>query len=274
MTETRGRYFNDTAESLSSLGLDGVVRVFLDLWGVLLDSDRMQGEYGRGLARYLSGRFGGDEGRWVQAHNEAWTAYVGAIESPDWDRGQWADAVDRLDARFAVSILERMHVDWRPADPVVFSRELDLRVMSSVNAGFPDARHAVEGLREAGHAVYVATQATDANARGSLIGAGLLDGLAGLFTGSSQNAPKTQRAYWDRALATLAAPPASCVLVDDRADYLAAAASTGIEGLLLDRDGVYEPETMPRFVRATLRNLAGLPHFVDVLASEDRRTSE
>ena len=46
-------------------------------------------------------------------------------------------------------------------------------------------------------------QATDSNARGSLTGAELLDGLAGLFTGTSQDASKSHRTYWDRALAAL-----------------------------------------------------------------------
>ena len=60
------------------------------------------------------------------------------------------------------------------------------------------------------------------------------------------------------------------MLVDDRVDYLAAAHAAGVKGLLLDREGVYEPETMPAFVHATLRNLAGLPHFVDTLEAERR----
>ncbi len=241
------------------------MRVFLDLWGVLLDSDTMQREYGFALARYLGGRFGGEEGRWVAAHDAAWTAYVEAVESPGWDRARWGATVERLDANFAVSILERMHVDWRPADPLAFSRDLEFRMTSLIDARFPDARRAVERLRTARHAVYVATQATDSNARGSLTGAGLLDSLDGLFTGTSQDAPKAHRVYWDRALATLAVRPETCVLVDDRVDYLAAAHEAGLQGLLLDREGIYEPETVPSFVRATLRNLAGLPHFVGTL---------
>lgn len=247
------------------------MRVFLDLWGVLLDSDTMQREYGRKLAGYFHGRFGGDEGRWRDAHKASWTEYVVAIESPAWDRAHWAATMDRLDARFVVSILERMDVPWRPDDPLAFSRDLDQRVMSTINARFPDARAAVERLRADGHAVYVATQATEANARGSLTGAGLLDSLQGLFTGSSQDASKARREYWDRVLRTLAVPPEGCVLVDDRADYLAAAHSAGFQALLLDREGVYEPETMPSFVRATLRNLAGLPQFVETLEEEGRR---
>ncbi len=270
---TSGRYFNGAAQALRRRGFAGGVQVFLDLWGVLLDSDKMQREHGRTIARYLSGRFGGDEARWQTAHTAAWTEYVEAIESPRWDRAAWSATVDRLDGRFVVSLLERMDVPWRPQDPVAFSRELDLQVMSTIDARFPDARAAVERLHAAGHSVYIATQANEANARGSLTGAGLVDSVQGIFTGTSQDAPKTLRVYWDRILSATALPPETCVLVDDRVDYLAAANAAGFHALLLDREGVYEPETMPRFVRATLRNLAGLPHHVDVLEAERRHTS-
>lgn len=249
------------------------MRVFLDLWGVLLDSDTMQREYGRRLVRHLMERFGGDEARWLVAHNAAWTDYVQAVESTDWNRASWAATVDRLDGRFAVGLLERAGIAWRPPDAAAFARTLERDLMSTVNARFPDARAAVERLRAGGHTVYVATQATDSNARGALGGAGLLESLDGIFTGTSQDAPKTQRGYWDKVLAQVGGDPQSCVLVDDRVDYLAAAHALGVVGLLLDREEVYDPPRVPSYVKATLRNLAGLPHFVDVLASDAGHTS-
>src|SRR5438105_681087 len=51
-------------------------------------------------------------------------------------------------------------------------------------------------------------------------------------------------------------------VVDERLDYLEAAASVGILALLLDRKGAHRPEAMPPYVAATLRNLAGLPQWV------------
>ena len=242
------------------------VHVFLDLWGVLLDSDTMQREYGRRIAQHMRERFGGDEATWIEAHNAAWTAYVREAESMDWSAQPWASTVDRLDARFVTEILERAGVSWRPPDPVAFSRTLDLELMATVNARFPDARAAVERLRGAGHRVYVATQAGDSNARGSLTGAGLLESLDGVFTGTSQDARKSGRPYWDGILSTTRLPPAACVLVDDRIDYLAAADAVGFHALLLDRDGLFEGGAVPPAVRAVLRNLAGLPHYVDTLA--------
>jgi phosphoglycolate phosphatase-like HAD superfamily hydrolase len=249
------------------------VNVLLDLWGVLLDSDRMQREYGRELARRMVARFGGTEDRWLLAHTAAWTEYVRGTEAADWGGRPWSETVDRLDAAFAIGVLERMGVSWRPPDSVAFAHELDLGVMSGIDARFPDARTAVERLRSAGHRVFVATQATESNARGALTGAGLLDSVDGIFTGTSQNASKSRSPYWARARATLGGAALPGVAVDDRADYLAAAASAGFVALLLDREAVYEGETMPHHVRAMLRNLAGLPHFVEVLEAEARRTS-
>jgi FMN phosphatase YigB (HAD superfamily) len=249
------------------------VNVLLDLWGVLLDEDRMQRAYGRELARRMTPRFGGAEERWLRAHTAAWTKYVLGMEAADWGTRPWSETVDRLDAEFAMGLLERMEVSWRPPDPVAFAHELDRTVLSGIDARFPDARTAVERLRSAGHRVFVATQATESNARGALAGAGLLDSLDGLFTGTSQNAPKSQVGYWTRVRETLGGAGAPGVVVDDRADYLAAAASAGFVALLLDREAVYLKENMPTHVHATLRNLAGLPRYVEVLEAEARHTS-
>lgn len=251
----------------------GRVNVLLDLWGVLLDSERMQREYGRELARRMMERFGGTQDGWLRAHTAAWMEYVRRIEAADWSRQPWSETVDRLDADFAVGILERVGVSWRPPDAVAFSRELDVGVMSGIDARFPDARTAVERLRSAGHRVYVATQATESNARGALTGAGLLDSLNGLFTGTSQNSSKSRTEYWNRVRDTLAEPGLPGVVVDDRADYLAAAASAGYVALLLDREGIYSAEAMPPHVHATLRNLAALPHLVEILGTEGQDTS-
>ncbi len=247
------------------------MRVFLDLWGVLLDSEVMQREYGTRLAHAMAERFGRSPSQWAAAHTAAWTDYVRAVEAWDWSRGSWRTAAERLDAKFVLGLLERMGIPWRPEDAAAFSRELDLTVMPTVNARFPDARVAVERLRAAGHSVYVATQATEANARGALTGAELLASLDGLFTGSSQDALKSRPAYWGPIPAHLGVPAAECVLVDDRLDYLEAATTAGFAGLLLDREGLWDAAAMPSFVGAALRNLAGLPQFVEVLDAARHR---
>ncbi len=250
------------------------VHVLLDLWGVLLDSDRMQREYGSELGRQMAPRFGGDSETWVRAHTAAWTEYVREVERTDWSHGSWSETVGELDGRLALRILEGAGIAWRPPDPVAFSQELDRTVMSRISARFPDSRAALERLRSAGHRVYVATQASESNARSALTGADLLGALDGVFSGTSQDAAKSNRAYWERIRRSLDLPDGDGVVVDDRPDYLAAAASVGFRGLLLDREDVFRSTPVPRHIDAVLRNLAGLPHYVDVLASDARRTSK
>lgn len=226
----------------------------------------MQREYGRRFAARLRERFGGEDATWVRAHDGAWEAYVNAVEGTDWEARPWAETVDAMDARFIVDILRDAGVAWRPDDPGAFSRSLESEIMATVDARFPDARTAVDRLRSAGHRVYVATQASESNARGSLRGAHLLDHLDDVFTGTSQNAPKTRGVYWSQILERLSIQGRDCVVVDDRADYLRAAADAGFSALLLDREGVYEGVAVPAWVRAVLRNLAGAPQAVDLVA--------
>src|SRR5438477_446206 len=82
------------------------------------------------------------------------------------------------------------------------------------------------------------------------------------YTRRANEADWDARAYWAEVPRTIGARPSDCVLVDDRLDYLEAAASAGILALLLDRKGAHRPEAMPPYVAATLRNLAGLPQWV------------
>lgn len=239
------------------------MQVFLDLYGVLLDSEKMYRGYRDKVAELLAARFGGDAAAWKRAHDEAFVAYVNRVDSADWEARGWSDIVDELDARNLLEILERVGAADRPENPLAFARALEREAMVSVDARFPDARTAVERLRNAGHRVHVATGGSE-TADAALQGAGLLPLVDRLFTGHSQNTLKSRRPYWDRILQTLAVRGEDCVLVDDRLDYLEPAAAAGIAALLLDRKGYHRPEAMPPYVRATLRTLAALVPWIEM----------
>ena len=245
------------------------MHVLLDLYGVLLDHEKMFRGYRDRLAELLTARFGGDPDAWRRAHDEAWVAYLQQVNATDWDQRGYADVVDDLDARYLADMFDRAGVT-PPEDALSVSRELERQAMARVNARYPDARTAIERLRAASHRVYVATGGGETN-DAALRGAGLLDLIDGLFTGHSQDAQKGQPRYWQDIPAQLDAKPGDCVLVDDRLDYLEAAASVGILALLLDRKGAHRPEAMPTYVQATLRNLAGLPHWVELQTAPKRR---
>ena len=238
------------------------MHVLLDLYGVLLDHEKTFRAYRDRLSILLAARFGGDTEAWKRAHDEAFVTYTRHAHETDWDARGYGDVVDELDARHLLEIFERVGIASAPESPLALSRELEREALAGVNERYPDARSAIERLRAKGHRVYAATGGSETN-EAALRGAGLSDLIDGIFTGHSQQAHKSRPAYWAEVPSSIGASPRDCVLVDDRLDYLEAAASVGIAALLLDRNRAHRAEAMPPYVAATLRNLAGLPQWVE-----------
>ncbi len=236
--------------------------VFLDLWGVLADSRKMTPAYRQRAAEILWSRHGGSIEGWLRAHDVALAWYEEHMREPEtWERGSWIEVVSRADTEN----IERMFREAKvppPPDPHRLSVSLDLDVMSATDAAFPDARSAIARLRRDRHRVFVSTNATESNARGALRGAKILDELDGLFTGEMLNAGKTDPAYWRGIVDRLKVDPKRSFVVDDRPEYLKAAALVGFRCLLMDREARLPPAAMPPYVEAALRNLAGLPQYV------------
>jgi len=237
--------------------------VFLDLWGVLADSRKMTPAYRQRAAEILWSRYGGSIEAWLRAHDVALAWYERHMTDPTtWEHGSWIDVVTRADVENINRMFREASIS-PPPEPHRLSVALDLDVMSVIDAAFPDARPAVSRLKRGRHRAFVSTNATEANARGALRGAKLLDELDGIFTGEILNAGKTDPAYWRGIVERLRIDPKRAYVVDDRPEYLKAAALAGFRCLLIDREGRHPLATMPPFVEATLRNLAGLPQYVD-----------
>ena len=237
--------------------------VFLDLWGVLADSRKMTPAYRQRAAELLWSRHGGSIEGWLRAHDAALGWYEAHMADPEtWEHGSWVEVVSRADAENIARMFREAGIS-PPQDPHRLSVSLDLDVMSSIDAAFPDARPAVSRLRKGRHRVFVSTNATESNARGALRGAKILDDLDRVFTGEILNAGKTDAAYWRGIVERLRIDPKRAFVVDDRPEYLKGAALVGFRCLLMDREARHPLPTMPPYVEATLRNLAGLPQYVD-----------
>ena len=205
---------------------------------------------------------------WRRALAQAEEWYASHMDAADtWSHGSWREVVDRADAEGLVRTFRSVGA-VPPAEPLAMARALEREVMSGIDAAFPDARPAVARLKKAGHRVYAATNATESNARGALGGARLLGDLDGVFTGERMNAGKAKVGYWRRVREILAADESDPLVVDDRPDYLVAAESSGCIALLLDRRGKLATDRLPPSIRAVLRTLAGLPHYVDSLTHD------
>ena len=252
----------DILNSEEALRRASMADVFLDLWGVLADSRRMTPAYRQRAAELLWSLHGGSIEGWLRAHDAALAWYEAHMKKPEtWERGSWIEVVTRADSENIARMFREAKVP-PPSDPHRLSASLDLDVMSAIDAAFPDARSAIARLRKDRHRVFVSTNATESNARGALRGAKLLDELDGLFTGELLNAGKTDAAYWRGIVQRLQIDPKRSFVVDDRPEYLKAAALVGFRCLLLDREALHPLAAMPPFVDGTLRNLAGLPQYV------------
>lgn len=237
--------------------------VFLDLWGVLTDSLKMEAAYRQRQSEILHSRYGGSLDAWLRAHDVAYAWYTEHMEKPaTWEGATWLQVASRSGGESLVRTFREAGVP-PPENPPDLANAIEFEAMKDIDAAFPDARPAVRRLRASGDRVFLATAATEANARGALTGARLLDQLDGIVTGETQNASKSAAAYWQGIPARLGVDPKAAFVVDDRAKYLEAAAAVGFRCLLLDREGLHPPESMPPFVEATLRNLVGLPPYVD-----------
>jgi FMN phosphatase YigB (HAD superfamily) len=239
-----------------------MVDVFVDLWGVLADSRKMTPAYRQWIAEVLRSLHGGSMEAWLRAHDAAEAWYEAHLANPrTWEVGTWIEVVNRADAEHVARMFRETGVP-PPPNPLEVSKTLTLEGMSKIDSAFPDARPAVARLRKAGHRVFVATNATEENARGALAGAKLMDQVDGVITGENQNASKTNIAYWRGIVDRVRVDPAASFVADDRPEYLKAAAQARFRCLLIDREGRHPPAAMPPFVEATLRNLAGLPQYV------------
>ena len=239
------------------------MNVILDLWGVLVDEKKMNKEYNKHAASILASRFGGNPARWLDAYDMAWEDYQRRFRATDWDNKSWSDVVGELDVRLITDTLDAVGVQWRPSDVLSFARNLEFEVVSSVARCYPDVPGALRRLKEKGHEVHVATQAGEWNAIGALEGSGLLKEVKAIFSGSSQNASKDRKRYWTRVLEKIDSPPDNCILVDDRLDYLEAAASIGIGTILMDREKRTARHRLPQFVGSRMFTLTSLPHYVE-----------
>jgi FMN phosphatase YigB (HAD superfamily) len=236
--------------------------VFVDLWGVLADSRKMTPAYRQWIAEVLRSRHGGSMEAWLRAHDAAEAWYEAHMANPKtWEVGTWIEVVNRADAEQVVRMFRETGAP-PPPNPLGVSKTLTLEGMSKIDSAFPDARPAVARLRKAGHRVFVATNATEENARGALAGAKLLEQVDGVITGEIQNSGKTNIVYWRGIVDRIRVDPAASFVADDRPEYLRAAAQAGFRCLLIDREGRHPPAAMPPFVEATLRNLAGLPQYI------------
>lgn len=234
--------------------------VFLDLYGVLVDSAVMERAYNERMAAILQRRFGGDAGEWrrKQAESYVWYQQRGAEldrrDGRDREGDAWVEAVADLNASQLRYVLGRMGVAV-PTNLRALSEEIEEETVLGIDATFPDVRPALAALRADGHRTFLSTNANRSNAESALIGGGIREYFDGLLMLETARAKKDRPYYWRRAFEHAATEPSRAVVVDDHGPFLETAANLGARPIQLIRPGLRRP----RGRGPVIESLAELP---------------
>jgi len=236
--------------------------VFLDLYGVLADGRLMDRRYNERMAEILWRRYGGvlEDLRRLQAESFAWYQAEGAKlderPGPEREGDPWVEAVRRLNAGQVRWMFDRAGIA-PPPELAAFAEELEAEAVRGIDALYPDVKPALAALREAGHRLFLSTNANRSNAESALIGGGVRDLFDGLAMLETARAKKDRPYYWRRAFEIAATRPAEAVVVDDVARFLAPAAALGSRCIQLLRPGRPAGDRGPWRIIESLRALAG-----------------
>jgi len=221
----------------------GVAAIFLDLYGVLVDSVVVETLYNERMAAILERRFGGGLDRWLRTWMESYERYQAGGAELDRRPGEeregdaWVEAVYELNADQMRYALQHMGCEI-PADLHDFAEAAEAETVRGIDGTYPDVRPALTALQDDGHRLFLSTNANRANAESALVGGGIrgfFDGLLMLETG---RAKKDRPYYWRRAFEHARSRPEEAIVVDDQARFLRPAHELGARGVQLIRAGL------------------------------------
>ena len=220
----------------------------------------MNRRYNARIAAILQRRFGGDLDEWrrVQAESFEWYLARGAEldrrDGAEREGDAWVRAVTDLNADQLRLVLEWMGCDI-PANLALLSEQFEEETVRGIDATFPDAKPALAAMRDAGHRLFLSTNANRTNAESALIGGGIRDAFDGLLMLETARAKKDRPYYWQNAFALAGCDPGDAYVVDDVASYLRPAEAMGARCTQIIRPGLpRERSTFP-----VIETLAALP---------------
>lgn len=237
--------------------------IFLDLYGVLADSRRMEIQYNARIAAILHERYGGSLDDWRRIQNESYAWYQAEGAKLDARPGHeregepWVEAVRRLNGAQILWVFSKRGLP-APDDPVTYSEDLEAETVRSIDALYPDARPTLDRLKAAGHRIFLSTNANRTNAESALIGGGVRDRFDALLMLETGRAKKDRPFYWKRAFEVPGVVPEEAIVVDDEARYLVPPAELGARCYQMVRAGLIRA----RGPFPVLASLAALPDLV------------
>lgn len=203
--------------------------IFLELFDILIDRERVRSGYRAHLGAFMAARYGGEPDAWLRAHDTVtadWDSYYA-----DLDLGG-DDGIDDLwEGMFRTTrALFRLTGIPEPPKPelTALARMLPSRIAALHDALIPSARAALMDCRTRRIRLGVITGSLTSYARGALTGAGVIDQFDAPILGvDTIERFVKDRDFYERAARIAHVNPGDCLLIDVDPAAREAAASAG-----------------------------------------------
>ncbi|HEX2908135.1 MAG TPA: HAD family hydrolase, partial [Phototrophicaceae bacterium] len=203
-----------------------ITHILFDLYGTLVDRQRIQPAYAQQLGRVMAERYGGNPESWADANRRIvadWDSYYADLDL-DGDNG----LDDLWEGQFRTTrALFRLTKTPEPAVPelTTLARELPYLAASRCEVLYPEVHEVVAQLRAADLVLGVASHTTSLQARGILVGGVIADAFTGPILGPDVTGVFTKNRDYYRAAKLV---PETCLVVADAPDGLKGARAAGM----------------------------------------------
>jgi FMN phosphatase YigB (HAD superfamily) len=232
-----------------------IKHIFLDDGDVINDNRLRAPQWQRLVGEFFVPRLGGTGEAWARAN----VATVGVADEAFWKRlrankGTYTECHVQYELDWLRLMAQFVGVESPADDEECFalSHEASAYITRRVRAAFPGA---IDAIRELGGR-YVLRTASNEHSHDLL---GYLEGMEvaylfrGFYGGDLLSATKHEASYYPRLFADAGVDPATSLVVDDKAEFLQAAAAAGAQVMRVSESRVAEGGI------ATIRSLGELP---------------
>lgn len=205
--------------------------LFFDLFGVLVDREKLHDCYCQALGRIMADRYGLQPETWTAAYRQVvadWDSY-----HADLDFGGDDGLADMREGRYrttralflTANIPEPPHTALQS-----LARWLPVAASQQCDGAYPGIQPALMGLVQRGYTLNVIAQLFADRVRGILTGAGLIDAIRGaVITPDAAEHFHQDAAFFRYAALVAQANPAQCLVISKDDDLLAGAQAAGFQ---------------------------------------------
>jgi len=211
--------------------------IFFDMHGVLVDLKALYPQYAQVQARMLQAKFGGSEGRWLEAYkrNMNWWNTL-------WLKGEFKgeEGVERMwqaSRQMVEAILDFLELTVDERDKEWMLHQLPYEVGRRCQVCYPEVSPCLSSLAQVGLVLSVTSLAMSPYNRGLLEGSSIAGYFSHIFGPDTIGLGHKGEEYYRRAFAQVGMKAQECVILDDNIGGIQAAKSLGALAVLVDREG-------------------------------------